>query len=119
MSPVVLPTTRAYIATREHPTLGMLVKIGSSRNPRHRCPDMGARLITVLPHRCERELRRLLRPLQVWPNDDPLAARARWEKPIYGGLGEWHEATDAAMDFLQAYARCAIELEPLLREAVG
>lgn len=117
--PVTTSATRTYIAVREHPVLGELVKIGISVNPKARCSSLGARQVgCALPHRCERELKQLLQPLRAWPKapyfGGDYRARWRWEEehhalPYFSADSEWFLLTAAAKVLLNAYVRFIAE----------
>lgn len=99
--PKFSPTlTRTYMATREHPQLGLLVKVGSSMNPKHRCTSLGAKQISrTLPHHAEGDLKQLLAPYQAWPP----AHRRNWTHPVFTAPTEWFKATPAAGDIIRTY----------------
>ncbi len=92
--------TRTYIAARQHPTLGTLIKIGSSMNPRARARNMGARLIAdPLPYSSEARLKDLLAGCEVWR-----ASERPWpSRPIFMGHSEWFYATCDVIHKIQVH----------------
>lgn len=71
---------RTYIAVRQHPAKGQLIKIGRSRNAPDRARSLGARIAaSLLPDHCERELAVLLHEWRAWPrrsDEDGIVFRA-------------------------------------------
>jgi hypothetical protein len=95
--------TRTYIATRDHPKLGLLVKIGVSKNPASRCAGLRARRVRVtLPSYCEADLKALLHPHRVWHDHIGDDWRQR-TGPIYSARTEWFFATDDVKRLIDDY----------------
>lgn len=91
------PNAPTYIATRDHPTEGQLIKIGCSINAVKRCRSLGARIIACgLPHAFEAQLKRALQPWRVWARD----GSGRWlrrTEPVFEAPSEWFYLDDLAL----------------------
>lgn len=91
-------TTRyTYVATKTHPSLGPLIKIGSSANPDVRVRELAARLLYVMPYGWEGIAQRLLRQRRVWPK-----GQTDWTAPVYAGTSEWFLSSEPALALLHS-----------------
>jgi hypothetical protein len=91
-----------YLCVRQHPELGLLVKVGVSNNPAKRCSNLGAKRVgPLLPHHAEGDLKRLLKAWRAWDN----AGWFRTPPPIFGGASEWHLATPEVGRIIRNYIR--------------
>ena len=94
------PHAPTYIARRDHPTLGPLVKIGRSSDPKRRCANLGARLITTLPASSEAFLVQALAQHRAWR----IGADGYYhDRPIFSGRGEWFLFNKDTLELIEAH----------------
>lgn len=102
-----------YLATREHPASGLLLKVGSSSDPERRCSELGATLHKpVLPERCEAELHAFLQHKRVWSKSLPSCYLQ--PDPVFPAHTEWFYIDPFLGEWLRAYAAFARATAALL-----
>lgn len=104
--------TYTYVATRDHPILGMLLKVGISSDPDRRAKELGAQIHVLLPERCEREIHAYLRRKRAW-RDDPAAYLFNVE-PRFPAHTEWFLIDPFLGAWLRSYIAFARATEAML-----
>jgi hypothetical protein len=91
---------QCYLATRQHPTLGLLLKVGSSINPQMRIKDLRATpaLSLWMPYAHESAIKLHLQKWRAWPND-----RSKWINPVFDAQSEWFLWNATSRGVLNAY----------------
>lgn len=89
-----------YIATRVHPEVGVILKVGTSGNPPKRCSSLGAQLRTTLRHHCESDLKCLLEHKRVWKRQN---GGMVGPEPIYAASSEWFHVDKDVIALLRDY----------------
>lgn len=98
-----------YVAERDHPDAGRLIKIGSSRCPSARCTNLGANLLAEgLPRGWERTIHDRLGHARVWtrpaiPTNENPNQFLEGPMPFFSAPSEWLYPTD---DVLDVVAQC-------------
>lgn len=109
------PRTVTYLATRDHPDAGTLLKVGVSNDPKRRCKQLGATLHKpFLPARCEAEIHAFLSAKRVW--SEHFSPYVFQPDPVFPAHTEWFYTYDLVLgDWIRAYVNFVQATAALLK----